>query len=276
MSHVWENSPSKGNHRLMLLAIADMSNDVGDAFPGIPRLAKKCQISTRRAQQIVNDLERAGELQVFEKVGVKTRNGWTNLYRIVVPDTIVPQVRDQSGVIVTARTPNEPIKREFPSAKRASQVQPVSPQEVQPVSPQEVQPVSPESLVHPKGETKESRPSSKRSQSKKDYTAHDELINAWASGMGYSGASIGATFISNARRVLAAQMLTWDIPVTPDEVRRVVRDKGASNRNYDFRYLVTDIPLHRATSQRPITRPDLYGYEPPEPELLEPLGGRYE
>lgn len=84
MTHVWETSKQKANSLLVLLAIADIADDNGDAYPGVNRLAKKCRMTVRNLQKITVKLEVAGELLIFPNVGLKTSSGWTNLYRIVM------------------------------------------------------------------------------------------------------------------------------------------------------------------------------------------------
>lgn len=45
MSKVWECSQHSGSNLLMLLAVADFSDDDGMAFPAVEKLAKKCRMS---------------------------------------------------------------------------------------------------------------------------------------------------------------------------------------------------------------------------------------
>lgn len=106
MKYVWENSQSTDNARLILLAIADNANEVGDAFPGVDRLAAKSNISERTTQRMIQHLERLGELQVFPNAGYKTSSGWTNLYRVVLKDVKQNPVYSCKGEVVQPR----PIK----------------------------------------------------------------------------------------------------------------------------------------------------------------------
>lgn len=79
-SAVWCGSKHDGTELLMLLAIADMADDDGHAFPSVGTLAKKCRMKPRNANYILKALQESGELQV--RVG-KGPYG-TNLYRINV------------------------------------------------------------------------------------------------------------------------------------------------------------------------------------------------
>ena len=78
LSRVWEHSQHSGTALLMLLAIADFSDDDGRAYPAVGTLAKKCRMKLRNAQAILAVLRHSGELNVRENEGPKG----TNLYRI--------------------------------------------------------------------------------------------------------------------------------------------------------------------------------------------------
>jgi hypothetical protein len=65
LTWVMHESPSTGNDRLVLLAIADEANDTGgNAFPGIDRIAHKARVSRSTALRCIERLEAAGELAV--------------------------------------------------------------------------------------------------------------------------------------------------------------------------------------------------------------------
>lgn len=153
MNYVWEHSKSKGLTRLVLLAIADNANEQGDAFPGITRIAKKCNASERSVQNAISELENAGELMVFPQVGMKTISGRTNLYRVVMDGVKAELPRNEHGEIVTARQPKQVKKRSFPDGVQPASplqgVQTASPHGVQLDSPDGVQPVSPKPSAFP-------------------------------------------------------------------------------------------------------------------------------
>lgn len=44
-------------HKLVLLALADMADDVGHCWPSVQTVAKQCGISTRTVRRIIRDLE---------------------------------------------------------------------------------------------------------------------------------------------------------------------------------------------------------------------------
>lgn len=81
MSWVFKHSESRGNARLVLLAIADRANDDGtDAWPSIRTIAEKARVSERTAIRSVQALEELGELAVERSTGGHRSNS----YRVVM------------------------------------------------------------------------------------------------------------------------------------------------------------------------------------------------
>lgn len=78
MSRVWDSAQYEGGTLLVLLALADWSNDEGWAWPGIPALAKKARLEARQVQRIIKKLETDGVLEIEHRRG---RNQ-TNRYHI--------------------------------------------------------------------------------------------------------------------------------------------------------------------------------------------------
>lgn len=64
MSEVWEKSGFGGSELLLLVAIADFSDDDGKAWPSIPVLAQKIRMSERNVQRLIAKLVEGGELAV--------------------------------------------------------------------------------------------------------------------------------------------------------------------------------------------------------------------
>jgi hypothetical protein len=85
---VWEHSQHQGSALLMLLAIADIADEYGEAYPGVQRLADKTRMSVRNAQLVLNKLLESGELVIDYQNGVETGNGKTNRYRIMTPGAL--------------------------------------------------------------------------------------------------------------------------------------------------------------------------------------------
>ena len=80
MNAVWKTSKQKGNALLTLLAIADIADEDGKAWPGIKFLADKVRISERQIQRLLPQIVASGELHIAKGGG--RRN--TNLYTVVL------------------------------------------------------------------------------------------------------------------------------------------------------------------------------------------------
>lgn len=78
MAAVWEKSQHSGTNLLMLLAIADFSDDDGRAYPSVPTLARKCRMKERNARYILADLVDSNELSIQHGKGPRG----SNVYRI--------------------------------------------------------------------------------------------------------------------------------------------------------------------------------------------------
>jgi hypothetical protein len=82
MNWVWANSPTSGNERLVLLALADAcSRDDGTGcWPSAATIACKANISQRTVRRVIGRLEADGQLIVHRGGG---RAGATNSYTVV-------------------------------------------------------------------------------------------------------------------------------------------------------------------------------------------------
>ena len=83
MNWVWANSPTSGNERLVLLALADAcSRDDGtDCWPSAATIARKANISARTVRRVIARLEADGHVVVHRGGG---RAGATNSYTVVM------------------------------------------------------------------------------------------------------------------------------------------------------------------------------------------------
>lgn len=79
MTRVFDESEARLGARLVLLALADFSNDDGRSWPSVATIARKARLSPRQVQRILRDLETEGELVVEEGAGPHG----CNMYRIV-------------------------------------------------------------------------------------------------------------------------------------------------------------------------------------------------
>ena len=78
MSQVWETGPSDRSELLVMLALADFSNDTGECWPSMKSIAAKARMTERGAQKILARLEAAGRVSITKGGG---RHG-CNIYRI--------------------------------------------------------------------------------------------------------------------------------------------------------------------------------------------------
>lgn len=108
MARVWEHSKQKGTALLVELAIADYADDFGCAWPSVSSLARKSRVTDRTVQNILHQLEEAGELKIERGAGlVKTPGGpqRTHRYRLVVGDlggeNLTPPSRTRGDVRTT-------------------------------------------------------------------------------------------------------------------------------------------------------------------------------
>jgi hypothetical protein len=90
---VWAHSPTSGNERLVLLALADAcsSDDGTGCWPSAATIARKANISARTVRRVIARLEADGHLLVHRGGG---RAGSTNSYTVVTaftaPDRMSP------------------------------------------------------------------------------------------------------------------------------------------------------------------------------------------
>ena len=88
MNWVWANSPTSGNERLMLLALADAcSRDDGSGrWPSAATMARQANISSRSVRRVITRLEAEGHVVVHRGGG---RAGSTNSYTVVTSDRVI-------------------------------------------------------------------------------------------------------------------------------------------------------------------------------------------
>lgn len=82
MARVFDHSEQKGTELLMLLVLADYSDDQGFSYPSVTTLALKCRTTPRHAKRLIANLVDGGELEVREGAGPAVRGGRLNLYRV--------------------------------------------------------------------------------------------------------------------------------------------------------------------------------------------------
>jgi Helix-turn-helix domain len=84
MTRVWEAYPGNGGSELLsLLALADWSDDEGNCFPAMEKIALKTRLSRSQAQRVVHGLIDSGYLVVTANVN-GGKPGASRRYRIVL------------------------------------------------------------------------------------------------------------------------------------------------------------------------------------------------
>ncbi|MEB3419925.1 helix-turn-helix domain-containing protein [Salipiger marinus] len=78
MSQVWETGPEDRSELLVMLALADFSNDAGECWPSMKSIAAKARMTERGVQKILSRLEASGRISVQTGGG---RHG-CNVYKI--------------------------------------------------------------------------------------------------------------------------------------------------------------------------------------------------
>jgi len=83
MTAIWKYAPYSENKLLVLLALADWSDDDGYCFPSMEQLAHKARIDRRSARRILRTLESDTFVRVILGAGRKSTTGSnTNRYQI--------------------------------------------------------------------------------------------------------------------------------------------------------------------------------------------------
>ena len=78
---VWKHSKQKSGALIVLLKLADFSNDQGISWPAVSTLAKYARISKRQVQRCIKKLQRDDEIRLVPNEGPKG----SNLYKICLP-----------------------------------------------------------------------------------------------------------------------------------------------------------------------------------------------
>ena len=80
ITQVLDRSAHSGTELLALVVLADYSDDDGNSYPAVASIARKCRMTPRNANYVLNALQASGELRVLKNEGPKG----TNRYRIML------------------------------------------------------------------------------------------------------------------------------------------------------------------------------------------------
>ena len=114
MSAVWDRGPTDKAELLLLLALSDYANDVGECWPSIDSLTRKSRLSERGVQTVMRRLQDAGWVEIEVCNG---RNN-TNLYRVINPAPAAP--RSTCPPQPDAETPQPDAINPAPAAPKPS------------------------------------------------------------------------------------------------------------------------------------------------------------
>jgi DNA-binding MarR family transcriptional regulator len=73
MARVWAHSQCEGGELLVMLALADFSNDAGESWPSLEVLAQKARLTKRQVCKVLDKLQAAGEIWRERSTGGRNR-----------------------------------------------------------------------------------------------------------------------------------------------------------------------------------------------------------
>jgi len=97
---VWKRFPGKGGELIVMLALADWSNDNGHAYGKMTTLGRKSRMTKRNAQLVVDQLEAKKWVRVIRPAV----NGWAN-------DFYINKKKLESMPLVASQEDEEQIPR---------------------------------------------------------------------------------------------------------------------------------------------------------------------
>lgn len=93
MNVVWAFADCKGSELLILLALADFSDDNGEnIYPSMQTLAQKSRMSDKQARRVVQNLVKLGLIEIVEAGGWQRGRNRSNSYRIMLENIGTPKL----------------------------------------------------------------------------------------------------------------------------------------------------------------------------------------
>lgn len=104
---VLNGSRHAGTELLMLVVLADYSDDDGNSYPAVASLARKCRMSSRNANYILNALQASSELRVLKNQGPRGTNRYRIMLNALGAETLKPTspLKSSSPLKPTSATP---------------------------------------------------------------------------------------------------------------------------------------------------------------------------
>jgi len=124
MTDVWAHADCKGSELLLLLALADFSDDNGEnIYPSMQTLAAKTRLSEPQARRIVQRLVEMDLIEIVETGGWQHGRNRSNTYRIKLEVILrgikmIPPPPRASDTTVVAPTREDPSYKYISSRKR--------------------------------------------------------------------------------------------------------------------------------------------------------------
>ncbi|MBK7449218.1 MAG: hypothetical protein IPJ47_07240 [Anaerolineales bacterium] len=101
-NRVWKQSGKGGTPLLLLLAMADWSDDWGYCHPSIEQMAVKCRQSERNILNLIADLEKSNELRRLARGKGGRGKGSGSVYQVIT---------GMNPVAITASEQSSPLAR---------------------------------------------------------------------------------------------------------------------------------------------------------------------
>lgn len=93
MNAVWANADCSGSELLILLALADFSDDNGEnIYPSMQTLARKSRMSDKQARRVVQNLVKLKLIEIVEAGGWQRGRNRSNSYRILLENIGTPNL----------------------------------------------------------------------------------------------------------------------------------------------------------------------------------------
>ncbi len=108
MARVWAQSSRKDGELLVMLALADFSNDLGECWPGLDTLAQKARLTKSQVCRVLKNLEEIGEIRRARSRGGKS--GRTH-YFILSQDNSVILRQSQYNSVLDATCTVAPMRQ---------------------------------------------------------------------------------------------------------------------------------------------------------------------
>lgn len=91
MTDVWAYADCSGSELLVLLALADFSDDNGrNIYPSMQTLATKARLSVKQARRVVQNLVKLNLIEIVEVGGWDRGRNRSNAYRIILENLHAP------------------------------------------------------------------------------------------------------------------------------------------------------------------------------------------